>query len=156
MAGYRHILAAVDLAPGEEDPVLGRAAALARQYGARLSLLHVVEYVPPLDLAYDPVVPVGVDIENQLMDRARAELDRRLGWLGVEGAQAFVEAGSPKRETVRFAQENGVDLIVVGTRGRHGLSLLLGSTANGVLHHAPCDVLAVRIHDEAADSAPGD
>lgn len=151
MEDYRHIVAAVDLVPGE-DPVTGRAAALARQYGARLSLLHVVEYVPPLDLAYDPVVPVGVDIENELMDRARAELEKRLAWAGVEAAEAHVEAGSPKREIVRYAREHGVDLIVVGTRGQRGLSLLLGATANGVLHHAPCDVLAVRV-GEAAEGA---
>ncbi len=150
MENYRHILAAVDLAPGE-DPVTARAAALARQYGARLSLLHVVEYVPPLDLAYDPIVPMGVDIENQLMDRARAELKKRLARVGGEGTQSHVEAGSPKREIVRFAREHEVDLIVVGTHGRHGLSLLLGATANGVLHHAPCDVLAVRIPEDAGD-----
>jgi len=55
--------------------------------------------------------------------------------------------GSPKTEIIRVAQENGVDLIVVGSHGRHGLALLLGSTANGVLHYAPCDVLAVRLQD---------
>jgi universal stress protein A len=38
-----------------------------------------------------------------------------------------------------------MDLVVVGSHGRHGLSLLLGSTANGVLHGAGCDVLAVRV-----------
>jgi universal stress protein A len=46
---------------------------------------------------------------------------------------------------VRIAKERGVDLIVVGSHGRHGLQLLLGSTANGVLHLAECDVLAVRV-----------
>ena len=40
------------------------------------------------------------------------------------------------------------DLIVLGSHGRHGLALLLGSTANGVLHHAKCDVLAVRLKDD--------
>ena len=55
--------------------------------------------------------------------------------------------GSPKTEIVRVANENKVDLIIVGSHGRHGLALLLGSTANGVLHHATCDVLAVRLQD---------
>ena len=55
--------------------------------------------------------------------------------------------GSPKTEIVRVANEHKVDLIIVGSHGRHGLALLLGSTANGVLHHATCDVLAVRLRD---------
>jgi len=50
-------------------------------------------------------------------------------------------------EIIKIAEENNVDLIIVGSHGRHGLALLLGSTANGVLHHAKCDVLAVRIKD---------
>ena len=49
----------------------------------------------------------------------------------------------------RFAREHAVDLIVVGSHGRHGLALIFGSTANGVLHGACCDVLAVRIKKDA-------
>jgi universal stress protein A len=58
-----------------------------------------------------------------------------------------VELGSPKAEITRVAEEQGVDLIVVGSHGRLGLELLLGSTANGVLHAAKCDVLAVRVKE---------
>ncbi|MEW8014407.1 MAG: universal stress protein, partial [Candidatus Sedimenticola endophacoides] len=61
------------------------------------------------------------------------------------GSPFLVEVGVPKREIVRVAQEHGADLIVLGSHGRHGLQLLLGSTASGVLHLAGCDVLAVRI-----------
>ena len=46
------------------------------------------------------------------------------------------------------AEEIGADLIVVGSHGRYGLALLMGSTANGVLHGATCDVLAVRVGKE--------
>ncbi|BBI62758.1 hypothetical protein HSBAA_40640 [Vreelandella sulfidaeris] len=51
----------------------------------------------------------------------------------------------PDTEIHRFAEEHGVDLIVVGSHGRHGFALLLGSTSTGVLHGAQCDVLAVRV-----------
>ncbi len=51
----------------------------------------------------------------------------------------------PEAEIHRVAEELGADLIVVGSHGRHGLALLLGSTANGVLHGATTDVLAVRV-----------
>ncbi|HQU17145.1 MAG: hypothetical protein B7Z66_14725 [Chromatiales bacterium 21-64-14] len=149
MEAYRNILIALDFAPGA-DAVLERARDLSERHGARLVLLHVVEYVPPLDLAYDPVVPMGVDIENQLVERAQAELEGRVARQGLAGAEVHVEVGSPKREIVHFAEQCGADLIVVGTHGRHGLSLLLGSTANGVLHHAPCDVLAVRITEPSS------
>jgi universal stress protein A len=55
--------------------------------------------------------------------------------------------GSPKSEICLLAEREQVDLIVVGSHGRHGLSLLLGSTANSVLHYARCDVMAVRLLD---------
>ncbi len=53
--------------------------------------------------------------------------------------------GRPGSEIRRQAEENDADLIVIGSHGRHGIQLLLGSTANSVLHGAACDVLAVRI-----------
>jgi universal stress protein A len=58
-----------------------------------------------------------------------------------------VVQGNTRREILRVAEENGVDLIVLGSHGRQGIQLLLGSTANAVLHGAPCDVLAVRVKD---------
>jgi len=57
----------------------------------------------------------------------------------------WVELGATKQEIVRIAATQGVDLIVIGSHGRHGIGRLLGSTANAVLHGAGCDVLAVRI-----------
>ena len=77
--------------------------------------------------------------KNKLSDLAKK--------LGVEQDRLWVELGSPKLEITRIAEENQVDLIVVGSHGRHGFALLLGSTANGILHHAKCDVLAVRLQD---------
>ncbi|MDN5937003.1 MAG: universal stress protein, partial [Nitrosospira sp.] len=62
--------------------------------------------------------------------------------------------GVPEREIVRIAEEERVDLIVVGSHGRHGLALLLGSTANSVLHHAKCDVMAIRLQDETGREQP--
>ena len=55
--------------------------------------------------------------------------------------------GRPETEIHNTADEIGADLIVVGSHGRHGLALIFGSTANGVLHGAACDVLAVRVLD---------
>jgi Universal stress protein UspA and related nucleotide-binding proteins len=81
------------------------------------------------------------------MATAKKNLTKLGEKLVVTEDRRWLEMGSPKTEIVRVANENKVDLIIVGSHGRHGLALLLGSTANGVLHHATCDVLAVRLRD---------
>ncbi|WP_288368232.1 universal stress protein [uncultured Alcanivorax sp.] len=58
-----------------------------------------------------------------------------------------IRFGYAAEEIVRKAKDDGADLIVLGTHGRRGIRLLLGSTADRVLHHAPCNVLAIRIVD---------
>ena len=143
MDDYRHILLATDFAP-ESRRVGERAVELAARYGARLSLLHVVDYVP-LELSNDMMLAEPVDVDGRLVEEARESLDRLAGDLGQGDAQRWVVLGSTGPEIKRTAEEHDVDLIVVGSHGRHGLALLLGSTANAVLHGAPCDVLAVRV-----------
>jgi len=143
MQAYQHIVVAVDLSP-EAHQVVARAQDLAAHYGARLSLVHVVEPVVT-DVAYDLMPAVPVEIETDLVERARQYLDSLAEEAGLGQAQRLVEVGSVKGELLRLAEEERVDLIVVGTHGRHGVSMMLGSTANAVLHGTPCDVLAVRV-----------
>ncbi len=145
MPAYQHILAAVDFASSAEQ-VCAQAAELADQFKARVTLLHVVEYLPPLDVAYEPITPTDwmVD-EHILVQRGEAALTKLAGKLGLDGAQRVVRLGVPKHTILDVAEENKADLIVLGSHGRHGIGRLLGSTADGVLHHADCDVLAVRI-----------
>ena len=145
MADYSHILLATDFAP-ENRPVGTRAVELAQRYGARLSLLHVVDYVP-LDLSNDMMLAEPIDVDGKLIEEARENLARLAKELGVDDARCEVTLGSTGAEIRRHAEELDADLIVVGSHGRHGLALLLGSTANAVLHGAKCDVLAVRVHE---------
>ncbi|EAW31305.1 hypothetical protein GP2143_07144, partial [marine gamma proteobacterium HTCC2143] len=63
--------------------------------------------------------------------------------VGSDGQHIIV--GRAENEIHSLAEELGAELIVVGSHGRHGIALLLGSTANGILHGATCDVLAVRV-----------
>lgn len=143
MGTYRHVLFATDFSPDGE--VAGRKAAeIAALAGARLSLLHVVEY-SAMQYAGEIPIPENIDLDQRRVDLARGQIAELAQRLGVAKAPTFVELGAPKHEIVRIAKELGVDLIVVGSHGRHGLQLLLGSTANGVLHLATCDVLAVRV-----------
>jgi len=143
MANYQHILLALDFSP-EADTVLERALELARQNNARLSIIHVVEYTSAM-YAGDIPLPEDLDIDQNLAEQAREKLRALTDQREIPDTTSKVEIGIPKREIVRVAGETQADLIVIGSHGRHGLQLLLGSTANGVLHLAKCDVLAVRV-----------
>lgn len=140
---YQHLLIAVDLTEASEK-VGQRARALADLTGARLSLLHVVEYVP-VDPAGEALLPPPVNMEDELMDAARKRLDALAEKLQLPDCRRHVVLGNIKTEVARIASENGVDLIVLGSHERHGLQLLLGSTERSVLSAAPCDVLAIRL-----------
>jgi len=149
MNGYRHLLVALDFGP-EQPQLLDKASQLAKQHQADLTLLHVVEYLGPA-FAGDMPLPDDFEVDQLLVERAREELTRVAASLAPLAVDSRVEQGVPKHEITRVAKELGVDLILVGSHGRHGLQLLLGSTANGVLHLSDCDVLAVRVHAPAAD-----
>ncbi|MCB1767716.1 MAG: universal stress protein [Candidatus Competibacteraceae bacterium] len=143
---YQHVLCAVDFSD-EALKVAERARDIAGKYGARLSLIHVVEDVNiSLGGGYE-LLPVLPDLPDEaLLQEARAELGGLAQRLGMGDVGLWVvNAISTKEGILGAVQDHQMDLIVVGSHGRHGLALLLGSTANAVLHGAPCDVLAVRI-----------
>jgi universal stress protein A len=142
MSSYRRILLVLDL--NEDSLTVGRRAqALATETGAEVELLHVVEFVPVEPMG-ETIMP-AVQIENELLERASASLRTVASELGLPGATCHVEAGNVKSEIVRVARERRADLIVLGSRERHGLSILVNLTEDTVLHAAPCDVLAVRV-----------
>ena len=140
---YQHLLIAVDLTD-ECHPVVERALAIAASSGAKAALVHIVE---PMAMAFGGDVPMDLSLlQQQQFDQARERLQSFAGRYPQLGAeQRHLAYGQPRQELHRLAEEQGCDLIVVGSHGRHGLALLLGSTANDVLHGAPCDVLAVRL-----------
>ncbi len=146
MNPYTHILLAVDFSDHGKQ-VTKKAQQLAAQSQAQLSLVHVVEDLPITDPSYGPI-PFDLEMTQQWLEASKQRLLKLGSELGIPEQQQWLEMGSAKLEIVRVADENNVDLIVVGSHGRHGLALLLGSTANGVLHHARCDVLAVRLQDD--------
>jgi len=143
MPDYQHILVPIDFSD-ETDFVLNRALAMASSAATKFSLIHVVEYSPYL-FPPDTPLPVDFDLEQQFLAKAKERLEALAQSKDLSGASLYVEAGSPTMEIVRVAQEQAVDLIVIGSHGRRGLQRILGSTASGVLHTAACDILAVRI-----------
>jgi universal stress protein A len=144
---YKTILMAHDFSDSG-GRALERAAELARANGATLHLLHVVEYLPPVDTSFGAVSPFEVDLTDQMVESSRTRLTALGAEMGIPADRCWVEVGSPKLEVIRIAEEIEADLIVVGSHGRHGIALLLGSTASSVVHHAKCDVLAVRLPEE--------
>jgi universal stress protein A len=142
MREYRKILLCLDLTD-DSVQIAERARSMAQRFGAEIVLLHVVEYVPvePMGEALLP----AVQIEGELVERAKTRIVEVAKELGLESAQRLVETGNIKAEVVRVATERGIDLIVIGSRERHGVSILFNFTEDTVLHAAPCDVLAVRL-----------
>jgi len=145
MPGYSHILLAVDFSASAEA-VAGKALQLSQAFATRLSLIHVVEFVP-VDLSNELVLPQAAEMDQELLQLAEQRLKELATRVGVQNCPRIVVQGNTRREILRVAEENQVDLIVLGSHGRQGIQLLLGSTANAVLHGAPCDVLAVRVKD---------
>ena len=140
---YEHILVAVDLTD-ECDPVINRASESAKANGAKLSLIHIVE---PMAMAFGGDVPMDLSqLQQQQFDQAKERLERLIAkYPQLHKDYCHLNYGQPRQEIHALAKARKCDLIVVGSHGRHGLALLLGSTANDVLHGAPCDVLAVSL-----------
>lgn len=142
MANYRHILICVDLSE-EAKQVADRARAVANANDTRVSLIHVIE---PLSFAYGGDIPMDFSgVQEEIEKQAETHLQSFAKDYDVGEQDQHVVVGRAESEIHRFAIEQEADLIVVGSHGKHGLALLLGSTANGVLHGAHCDVLAVRV-----------
>jgi nucleotide-binding universal stress UspA family protein len=146
----KHILVPTDLSEGAEQ-ALAYACELARSLDAEIHLLNVVGVpalgVPELGVAMTATLIDQLVVENQtaLQELARGRCAARLG-------QVLIKAGDARDMINRTAQELGVDLIVMGTHGRRGLTrALLGSVAESVVRSAPCAVLTVRLK-EVTDS----
>lgn len=144
MALYTQIVLALELSDdAEEAQIIKKARALVEKTGAQLTLVHVVEHLVSFGAAYS--MPAGVEIEEELQHAAQQRMADIANTLNVPSSHQIVKAGTAKQVIVDEAKHVGADLIILGSHGRHGVRLLLGSTANAVLHAAECDVLAVRV-----------
>ena len=146
MTNYKHVLVAVDVTE-EAQEVLARGMLIAQKNDAALSLITVVR---PLTYAYTGIEVAGlaaaaIDFESQAKASVENTLPELCAAHDLQPANTLVTFGTPATEIKNQAAAIGADLIVLGSHGKHGLGLLLGSTANGVLHGADCDVFTVRI-----------
>jgi universal stress protein A len=152
MAEWRRICCAVDFS----DPsrfAMEEAADLARTFRAQLTLLHVEEPAPVMPI--DVIVPTPSTFETVSVDVARCVAAWRTEAAARAGSpvRSAVRLGAPAEEILKFAREEAMDLVVLGTHGRTGLKhLVLGSVAERVVRQAPCPVLVVRTK-EASEAA---
>jgi len=138
--GHDHVLVTTDFSSLSEQ-AFPHAAALARLHDARLTLLHVATVLPG-----DPIAPeISEDGRVQIEAVARDRLEAIELPGGVTPERAVIRALSAKDGILRFTEDNDVDLVVTATHGHTGFgSLLLGSTAAGVVRYCTSDVVTVR------------
>ena len=145
MSIYSKVLVAIDLS--EESAIIADKAKILVSPDGEMVLVNVLE---PLDSVYAgeafgaTALQIS-EIQDELVVQTKERLASFAEKYGVAKKNQKLLLGRPAKEIRDFAEKEKVDAIVMGTHGKHGFELLLGSTANGVLHGAPCDVLAVRI-----------
>jgi universal stress protein A len=142
MPAYKKILVLLDLSDDSEQVAIA-ARDLAAHSNASMLVLHVVEFIPVEPLG-ESLMPTA-QIEDELIKRSREKLDALIERLALPRSVGRVESGNTKAEILRVAEEEKADLIVLGSRERHGLAILVNFTEDTVLHAAHCDVLAVRL-----------
>ncbi|HWR90382.1 MAG TPA: universal stress protein [Dissulfurispiraceae bacterium] len=141
----KKILFPTDFSEGALN-ALPYAVDLAKSYGAKLSMLHVMYDISTSSGLYVPHISVD-EMYKEMEASARKELER----FGLDlrrdmkDIEFTVLRGVPYEEILKFAEKNAIDLIVIGTHGRKGLDrVLFGSTAERVVRNATCPVMTVR------------
>ncbi len=141
---YQKILVAVDISD-EARQVLKKAAKITKIHQAQLSILHVA----PLPVTgYDGLFGQSILVNKQILKEALyLNLVEMVEEQHLPKETAIIKFGRAIDVIINQAEHQETDLIITGSHGRHGVGLILGSTANGVLHRAKCDVLALRIQE---------
>jgi len=124
------------------------AVSFAKEYGARLYMLHIVEDVQYLANAYMfdvPIMPSFADMEQSRLKEMQEFIDRETADSSIS-IEKMIKHGRPFIEIIQTARDENIDLIVIATHGRSGLEhVFFGSTAEKVVRKAPCPVLSIRM-----------
>ena len=142
MKKYQKILVAVDLSD-ESSIVAEKARAIALAFTCELHIIHVTE--PVYYDYFESVIPDYPYIQSKVYDAAKESLAEFSESYHIAEKFRHLESGKPAKKIHELAKSIDADLIVIGTHGQHGISLLLGATAYSVLHGCSCDVLAVAL-----------
>ncbi|MGY3941809.1 universal stress protein [Aeromonas tecta] len=142
MPSIKSLLCPVDFSE-MSNAVLDYAVFMAQSHQAELKLIHVVDQLHGFD-SYKILHMTAIEITHEMERQAKSQLKELVATLAIP-ATFEVRFGRAADEVVIQAKEDKVDLIVMGSHGRSGIShLLVGSVAESVVRHAPCPVLVVR------------
>jgi universal stress protein A len=145
MTSYQHIVLATDFSPHAQRAA-ERAKELAGKYQASLSLIHVLDDFILYDQFYDPIAENRLELQRVLEQSAREHLADLGVELGITNSgDIHLLNGPPKQAILSFVEDHAIDLVVVGSHGRHGVERLLGSVAAGIVNNARCDILTVHL-----------
>ena len=143
MSIYRHIVLGLDLNSEEEITLIRKAQELAKTFNAELTVVHAIEHINSYGIGQ--AYPGVLEIEEELAKGALAKLNAICAAFNIPPENQVVNIGSTKIVILETVQQKNADLIIIGSHGRHGLALLLGSTADSLLHQSSYDVLALHL-----------
>jgi len=127
---------------------LDYARALAHQFGARLHVMHVVETIAAGDVGVSGYAMAAPQMQARLEEEADQQLKQLVtddDRLTLQARAVLIRLDTPAHAIVHYAESERIDLVVIGTHGRRGLThLLMGSVAETIVRTAPCPVLTVR------------
>jgi universal stress protein A len=143
---YNTVIVAIDLSE-ESQKVVNAALNLVNKEQSKLVLVHAVEPIPVVwgmeTYTLDPV-----DLQQQILDHANSLLTDLAEKAGIDKSNIRTVLGTTALEIRNIASELGADAIVIGGHGHSGWKVMLGTTANKILHGATCDVLTVHVGDD--------
>lgn len=130
---YKTILCAIEIT-NEAETVLIKASDMAQRYDARLIVIHILPYA---------MLPK--DYQKELVEKVTPSFTEIADQFSIRQKDRMVKVGKPYELICHEAVKKEADLIMLGTHSKRGIKALIGSTANGVVNYAPCDVTLVRL-----------
>lgn len=147
MHDYKNILVAIDFSD-YGNLVIKQAKHLAEKFDAALHMIHVLDNIPMPDTPYGTIIPLDAQSDDLLLQAEKNKFIQICDEMRIASANRWLIWGTPKEEITQLALQKKIDLIIIGSHGRHGLAALMGSTAKNVIFHAKCDVLTVHLRDD--------
>jgi len=130
---YKTILCAIE-ATKEGREVLSKASQLSKLCNSKLIVIHVIPYT---------LLPK--DYQKELKEDISPKIEKITDLFDIAKNNRIVKVGKPYSHICALAEKKKADLIVIGTHSKKGINSLIGSTANGVINHAKCDISLVKI-----------
>jgi nucleotide-binding universal stress UspA family protein len=148
MLPYKKILCPIDFSEPSYE-ALKAANELAEHFQATLYLMHVIQPIPALQ---SPMKEFNVAVyQSELEKAAQQSLDTTIGEKTSKSVRLhpIIAHGDAANEVLNAVKKEKIDLLVIATHGRTGLThLVFGSVAEKVVRHAPCPVLTIRVGED--------